>query len=125
MSLDLMYEDRVLQPTRLSVSRNLFGRSLNCDRYIPSRANNNWETNFSMIPDNKQVVTPCKKNRENGENVRDHSVYNILLRNEILGERIHDIKTQCDDRLVLTPTTPKNLFRYGTPRRVSEMLTFY
>lgn len=121
MSLDLMYEDRALQPSRLSVARNLFGtgRSLNCDRYIPCRANNNWETNFAVIPDNNKVVPQCKKTRENGENARDHSVYNVLLRNEILGERIHDIKTQCDDRLVLSPTQPRNLFRYGTPKRVS------
>ncbi|XP_045482996.1 fizzy-related protein homolog isoform X2 [Harmonia axyridis] len=124
MSLDLMYEDRALQPTRLAVSRNLFGtgRNLNCDRYIPCRANNNWETNFAVIPDNNKAAPPCKKSRENGENARDHSVYNILLRNEILGERIHDIKTQCDDRLVLSPTRPKNLFRYGTPKRNENKL---
>ncbi|XP_019874921.1 fizzy-related protein homolog [Aethina tumida] len=111
--------DRIFRETKLPVSRNLFDvrptNVVNYDRYIPSRANNNWETSFATIPDNNRGLQQGKKTRETGENTRDGSVYNIILRNEILGENNEDIKSQCDDRQALTPVKSRNLFKYGTP----------
>lgn len=117
-------DSHVLYPTKLKVVRNLFDMSTspagNFDRFIPCRTNNNWKTSFPTMPDpNKTPQTGKKSNRENGENSRDSSVYNILLRNEILGERIEDVKNQCDDRQALTPVKSRNLFRYGTPIKVN------
>lgn len=113
------FDDRILHPLRLSVSRNLFGakRDLNSDRYIPCRANNNWQTNFATLPDNNKTSQSNRKTRDNSENSRDSSVYNILLRNELLQEHNEDIKSQCDERQILTPTKTKNLFKYGTPKK--------
>ncbi|KAK9879206.1 hypothetical protein WA026_004054 [Henosepilachna vigintioctopunctata] len=115
------YDDRILHPSKLTVARNLFGakRDLNSDRFIPCRANNNWQTNFAVIPENNKNTPSAKKSRENGENNRDSSVYNILLRNEILQENNEDVKSQCDDRQFLTPTKSRKLFKYGTPKKVS------
>ena len=117
-------DNRILQPARLSVSRNLFkigafgdpGEVVNYDRYIPTRTNNNWETNFAMLPDSTRGKSPGKKSRENGnsESPRDNSAYNCLLRNELLGETIEDVKLQCDERQALTPVKNRNLFSYGS-----------
>lgn len=117
--------DGVLQQRKLPCARNLFSATgygdystnTNCDRFIPRRANNNWETNFAIIPDTKSTP-PGKKTRETGEGTRDSSVYNCLLRNELLMDNIEDIKSQCDERQILTPVKNKNLFKYGTPIKV-------
>lgn len=115
----------ILHQRKLKVSRNLFDTirkspSGNYDRFIPCRADNNWEKCFATMPDpNKTPQSGKKTNRENGENSRDSSVYNTLLRNEILGEKIEDVKSQCEDRQALTPVKSRNLFRYGTPTKVS------
>lgn len=121
--------DGVLQQRKLPCARNLFSATsygihsanTNCDRFIPRRANNNWETNFATIPDAKSTPTG-KKTRESGEGTRDSSVYSCLLRNELLMDNIEDIKSQCDERQVLTPIKNKNLFKYGTPIKVIKLI---
>lgn len=116
----------VMNETRLSVARNLFNTQRPApiyDRFIPNRANNNWETSFATMPDQNrgpQAGAGKKTSRETGENARDSSVYNILLRNEILGENTEDVKTNCDDRQALTPVKNRNLFKYGTPVKAIE-----
>lgn len=117
--------EHVLQPTRLPVCRNLFKESKfgergtveNYCRHIPIRAHNNWETSFAIIPEPIRGTTPGKKSRETGESPRDSSAYNCLLKNELLGENIEDVKLQCDERQALTPIKTKNLFKYGTPSK--------
>lgn len=114
------YPTSVLQPRKLPCAKNLFNVhgdssvNMNCDRFIPCRANNNWETNFATIPDASRGNPAGKKVRETGEGTRDSSVYNCLLRNELLRDNIEDVKSQCDDRQALTPVKNKNLFRYGS-----------
>lgn len=115
-------DERIFRQSRLGVARNLFDvevphRIASYDRFIPCRANNTWETSFATIPDPNKGVQSGKKTRESGENTRDSSVYNILLRNELLGENIEDVKSQCDERQALTPVKSKNLFKYGTPTK--------
>lgn len=131
MSFDTI-DERILRQSKPIFVRNLFpsaSRTSHYDRFIPQRANNNWETNFATIPDQNRNQTPNGKktngnSRENGENTRDNSVYNILLRNEILGETIEDIKSQCDERQALTPVKSRNLFKYGTPSKVKNKFVF-
>lgn len=123
MSFDSI-DDRIFRRIRPSVSRNLFGVGkfeephiqANCDRFIPCRAGNNWETSFATLPDASKSNQVGKKTRESGESIRDgSSVYNILLRNELFGEATEDVKSQCDERQILTPIKSRNLFKYGTP----------
>ncbi|KAF5299330.1 hypothetical protein FQA39_LY02503 [Lamprigera yunnana] len=113
--------ERTLRETKPSVVRNLFltttlrepGTIVNYDRFIPLRANNNWVTNYATIPDPPKGVQLSKKVRESGETPRESSAYNCLLKNELLGENIENIKTQCDERQAVTPVKSKNLFKYG------------
>ncbi|KAF7273390.1 hypothetical protein GWI33_013904 [Rhynchophorus ferrugineus] len=94
----------ILQQRKLRVARNLFDTirnppSGNYDRFIPCRADNNWEKCFATMPDpNKTPQSGKKTNRENGE-------------------KIEDVKSQCEDRQALTPVKSRNLFRYGTPTK--------
>nr|XP_023017382.1 fizzy-related protein homolog [Leptinotarsa decemlineata] len=115
-------DERIFRQTRLAVARNLFDvevphRIASYDRFIPYRANNSWETSFANISEVNKAPHVGRKPRENGENARDGSVYNILLRNELLGENIEDIKSQGDERQALTPVKSRNLFKYGTPSK--------
>ncbi|GLV43773.1 fizzy-related [Carabus blaptoides fortunei] len=103
-------EEKILQPSKLSVIRDLFGTAsckersvVNYDRFIPCRANNTWHTGFATIPEATRGIQAAKKN-------------------ELLGESIEDVKTQCDERQTLTPVKNKNLFKYGTPTRESAKL---
>lgn len=112
-------DNRILRQTKSRVARCLFeagaySNSGTYDRFIPSRANNTWETSFALSIDSNKN-SGSKKVRENGDNTRDNSVYGCLLKNEILGDDIEDVKTQCEDRQALTPV--KNLYKYGTPSK--------
>lgn len=127
-SLD--FNSHILQPTRLPVRRNLFketkfgepGTVETYCRHIPIRAHNTWGTSFAIIPDPVRGTTPGKKSRETGESPRDSSAYSCLLKNELLGENIEDVKLQCDDRQALTPIKSKNLFKYSTPLKVGDAI---
>lgn len=126
-------DDRIFRQVKLPISKDLFGvkryqeprTSANCDRFIPCRAGNNWETSFATLPDTNKNSQTGKKTRETGENTRDSSVYNILLRNELFGENTEDVKSQCDERQVLTPVKNRNLFKYGTPSKVGCILQLF
>lgn len=117
----LNINERTLRESKPSVVRNLFvttslrepGSVVNYDRFIPLRANNNWITNYATIPDPPKGVQANKKARESGETPRESSAYNCLLKNELLGENIENIKTQCDERQTFTPVKGRNLFKYG------------
>jgi hypothetical protein len=52
-----------------------------------------------------------KKGRENGEGGRDGLAYSCLLKNELLGASIEDVKGQCDERRALVPVEGMNLFQ--------------
>lgn len=122
---DQPFTNRILQQRKLPFVRNLFnvpsesGINMNYDRFIPCRVNNNWDTSFATLPDPSKVTPNGKKARESGEGTRDSSVYNCLLRNELLMDTIEDVKSHCDERQALTPVKNQNLFRYGTPVKVS------
>lgn len=92
------------------------------DRFIPTRAGNNWQVSFSMISENSRSGLVTKKTRENGEGSRDGIAYSCLLKNELLGASIEDVKGQCDERRILSPLSSKNLFRYMTPTKDRTLL---
>ncbi|XP_065156753.1 fizzy-related protein homolog [Atheta coriaria] len=115
---------RILKEYKPAVARNLFrtetfsepSTKVVYDRHIPRRVHNNWGIEFATIPDSARTSPAGKKARETTESPRDTSAYNCLLRNELLGENIEDIKTQCDERQACTPLKSKNLFKYSSPR---------
>jgi len=88
------------------------------DRFIPSRAGNNWAVNFNMIQDKNQVAK--KTGREASEGSKDYSlsIYSSLLKNEILGSQIEDFKETSDSRgLPLQPSSEsRNLFSFRPKR---------
>lgn len=158
-------DERILQPAKLPVVRDLFGASSTAaaasrsrftspsgsyyDRFIPCRANNNWHTSFATLPDYGRANTGGaasgrKTSRDaasggatgtGGEQSRDTSAYCCLLKNELLGDTIDDVKQQqaCDgtgtagaggvtgDRHALTPVKNRGLFRYGTPKSSNDI----
>lgn len=88
------------------------------DRFIPTRNGNNWQTSFSMITENNRNGIVQKKNRENGESSRDGIAYSSLLKNELLGANIEDVKSQTDERNTWNNILQgKNLFKYTTPTK--------
>lgn len=103
-------------PTKTSTCNNSY------DRFIPTRSGNNWQTTFSMISENSRGGLVAKKTRENGEGNRDGIAYSCLLKNELLGASIEDVKCPCEERRVLSPLVTKNLFKYTTPTKDRSLL---
>ncbi|XP_070149880.1 fizzy-related protein homolog [Polyergus mexicanus] len=110
------YSPIYFSPTKTSACNNSY------DRFIPTRSGNNWQTTFSMISENGRGGLVAKKTRENGEGSRDGIAYSCLLKNELLGASIEDVKGQCEERRVLSPLVTKNLFKYTTPTKDRTLL---
>jgi len=94
------------------------------DRFIPSRAGANWQITFGMIQDNDKAVTPTKKAREANSDAGNNSgkdglAYACLLKNEVLGAGIEDVKEQMEERKVLSPMDGRNLFHYRVQRSIN------
>lgn len=87
------------------------------DRFIPTRFGNQWETTFAMISENNRNGIVQKKSRENGEGSRDGIAYSSLLKNELLGANIEDVKSQSEERGTGNILQGKNLFKYTTPTK--------
>lgn len=94
-----------------------------CDRFIPNRSSNNWQIKFAMISDGMRTGSPTKKARENGEGGRDALAYSCLLKNELLGASIEDVKCQSDDRRALIPIEGKNLFNFSPPSQYDKSIS--
>uniref|UniRef100_A0A1A9WZF8 Uncharacterized protein n=1 Tax=Glossina brevipalpis TaxID=37001 RepID=A0A1A9WZF8_9MUSC len=119
------YEKRILKHCS-PVARNLFNSfeaastTSSLDRFIPCRANNNWQTNFASInKSNENSPQTSKKQRDCGETARDSLAYSCLLKNELLGTAIEDVKAVSDERNenTYTPTTKRSLFKYHSPTK--------
>ena len=58
-------------------------------------------------------VIPTKKTKEpSSDNSKDTVAYQCLLRNELLGAGIEDVKEQVEERKIFAPLVSKNLFSY-------------
>lgn len=87
---------------------------------ISYRANNNWQTNFASITkSNESSPQANKKQRDVGESPRDSLAYSCLLKNELLGTAIDDVKTVTDDRNEnsFMPSAKRGLFKYQSPSK--------
>lgn len=124
-------QGRILRQTKLPIIRRLFvdtpssrSKSSPCDRFIPIRNNNNWQTTFEGIAINGTDASKTyglRKYKEgtNPNDPRENTAYGSLLKNEILGDSIEDIKwsRSCDERpsLYITPVPKeKRLFNYNS-----------
>ncbi|KAK7044026.1 Fizzy-related protein, partial [Halocaridina rubra] len=79
------------------------------DRFIPTRAGANWDVNFALIQENNRSNTEVRKGREGGEG-KDGVAYTTLLRNELLGTNIEDLRDTPDERRALSPVQAPNLY---------------
>lgn len=84
-----------------------------------SRANNNWQTNYASITkSNENSSQTTKKQRDIGETARDSLAYSCLLKNELLGNGIEDVKTVADDRNEnVSCSAKRGLFKYQSPTK--------
>lgn len=84
-----------------------------------SRANNNWQTNYASITKtNENLSQTTKKQRDIGETARDSLAYSCLLKNELLGNGIEDVKTVADDRNEnIACSAKRGLFKYQSPTK--------
>lgn len=96
-------------PPRLSLTPEKYS-----DRFTPIRESANWEVKFNQIESNaidtasSSKCTPNKKGKESNDNGRDGVAYECLLKNELLGAGIEDVKEQ--ERKPFTPLDTQNLF---------------
>ena len=60
--------------------------------------------------ENARVGITPKKSRE-ADGSRDGVAYSCLLKNELLGTEIDDVKTQSDERKAMSPVESNNLFK--------------
>ncbi|CAG0889025.1 unnamed protein product [Darwinula stevensoni] len=82
------------------------------DRFIPVRANARWHIDFNLIEENKSPTQNRKTQDASMEGNRDALVYSCLLKNELLGMGISDIREDCGERQALSPVESRNLFKY-------------
>ncbi|XP_067118360.1 fizzy-related protein homolog isoform X1 [Centruroides vittatus] len=99
---------------RLLTSINSPSKDIYGDRFIPRRAGANWQVNFSMIQEeNTKCPTQTKKAKDaTTDNNKDGVAYTCLLKNELLGTSIEDVKEQTEERKALSPAEGRNLFHY-------------
>jgi cell division cycle 20-like protein 1 (cofactor of APC complex) len=94
--------------------------------YLPRyfRANNNWETNYSTLTKSNENSSQSKKQRECGESARDSLAYSCLLKNELLGATIEDIKNVSDENKIgCLSNSNRGLFKYQSPSRQVIIVT--
>lgn len=104
-----------------------------------SRANNNWQTNFASIQKSNENSPQSNKKQQRGdigESARDSLAYSCLLKNELLGTAIDDVKSVADDRCennaaaassstATTSSAKRGLFKFQSPsKQVSAIFSF-
>lgn len=100
---------RILTPVK-SPAKEVYG-----DRFIPCRNPNSWQVNFSLLQENIKSPGQNKKAKDTSSDCsKDGIAYNCLLKNELLGTGIEDVKEQAEERKAFTPCEGRNsnLFNY-------------
>ena len=64
---------------------------------------------FACLQENNRSNTEVRKGREGGEG-KDGVAYTTLLRNELLGTNIEDLRDAPDERRALSPEQNSNLY---------------
>jgi cell division cycle 20-like protein 1 (cofactor of APC complex) len=87
-------------------------------------ANNNWETNYATLTKSNENSPHSSKSKQRdcGESARDSLAYSCLLKNELLGTAIEDIKNISEDKLGLLSNSNRGLFKYQSP---TKQVSFY
>lgn len=83
------------------------------------RANNNWQINYASITKtNENSSQTSKKQRDTGDTARDGLAYSCLLKNELLGTGIDDVKSVAEDRNEnVACNARRSLFKYQSPTK--------
>ncbi|XP_055689335.1 fizzy-related protein homolog [Lutzomyia longipalpis] len=122
------FEERILKHYSPTLRRLEDNSGSPLDRFIPCRINNNWQTNFGTVTKSGDSVTPSsgKKHRDYGDSMRDSVAYSCLLRNELLGGMIEDVKSVDES----TPSkhqvmsAKRTLFKYQAEEDPSEPCSY-
>lgn len=95
--------------------------------FVLHRANNNWQISYASITKMSENSTqPSKKQRDIGETARDSLTYSCLLKNELLGTGIDDVKAVADDRNENYHCNAKRgLFKYQSPTKQVRKFPFH
>ncbi|XP_028403784.1 fizzy-related protein homolog [Dendronephthya gigantea] len=92
------------------------------DRFIPSRAGSNWEVGFNLLQENVDSTKSSPVARETSPDSKESHAYNCLLKNELLGTEIDDLKDaqgSCinnENRATPKSSCARNLFQYQAKR---------
>lgn len=93
------------------------------DRFIPARNSAIWHIKFDTKPDEKtsSTVQTVNNQKANVDVTKDCVAYSCLLKNELLGAEIEDVKEQQSDgqRAALVPKETKNFFQYRSHSNAS------
>lgn len=82
------------------------------------RVNSNWDAHQLSVTNKSEDTSPTstKKQRDNGDqSARDSMAYSCLLKNELLGYGIDDVKSVVDENV--TSTAKRGLFKYLSPTK--------
>ncbi|EDO45134.1 predicted protein [Nematostella vectensis] len=94
------------------------------DRFIPSRLGAAWKSNYNYVQENNEPGTHSGSiTREAGTETKEGFAYQCLLKNELLGAGIEDLKEcQLEDRKVLSSNSNyvHNVFQYQVRRSKKE-----
>lgn len=98
----------------------LFFNSKSLTRFIifNCRVNSNWDAHQLSVTNKSEDTSPTstKKQRDNGDqSARDSMAYSCLLKNEILGYGIDDVKSVVDENV--TSSAKRGLFKYLSPTK--------
>ncbi|XP_031566663.1 fizzy-related protein homolog [Actinia tenebrosa] len=95
------------------------------DRFIPSRAGSLWKGNINFVQENSDPSSKSLSSitKEAGGDIKEGIAYQCLLKNELLGAGIEDLKDcQTEDRKVLSSNSNyvHNVFQYQVRRSQKE-----
>lgn len=131
--MDPSYEQRLLhvqngQFSSQTSAKQRQVKEIYSDRFIPTRSKATWNLYFDTKPEQKCPSSPtnCTNSsvKASPDSSKDNLAYSCLLKNELLGADIEDIREpQLEgQRQALTPKETKNIFQYRT---LYQSLSFY
>ncbi|MCL4132534.1 UNVERIFIED_CONTAM: hypothetical protein GTU68_002392, partial [Idotea baltica] len=92
------------------------------DRFIPTRAGSKWDINFALLQENNKSNLKIRKGHDGIEG-KDGLAYNALLKNELLGANIEDLRDSPEERRALSPVQSPNLYKFSSPKCNREELS--
>ncbi|XP_048006051.1 fizzy-related protein homolog isoform X1 [Leguminivora glycinivorella] len=89
------FERRLIQQCSPVSRKSLVMRSERMDRFVPLRRGQNWQTSFQAKGKGAENQPPKSQRDANSDSPgggRDYQVYGCLLRNELLGTQIEELR---------------------------------